>query len=287
MLRHDTVPSGVTAMQALAGRADVDTSYGGRFVQSIDGVAGDADARRDWFYFVNGIEADRGAADYRVRPGDVDLVGLPLLGRAMRCESRSSSARFPEPFLHGYDGHRPTGGRPLRGRTRCAGVRSVSRSRRRGRSSSLGRSGGGDANLLVVNDAATFTAELARRRRGRLARRLRISFEDAKRLLADPGVGPHRYEGLGVRPAAAAALLAASAAAALLADRWQVSLAIAAALLGLCLRAPAYAAAAVPRRLLPHVSRRPPDHAARRCRRGGRPVERAGRAGARTARRHD
>jgi energy-coupling factor transport system permease protein len=42
-----------------------------------------------------------------------------------------------------------------------------------------------------------------------------------------------------LRPAAAFALLAALAAAALLADRWQVVAAIAAALLGLCLRAPA------------------------------------------------
>jgi len=42
-----------------------------------------------------------------------------------------------------------------------------------------------------------------------------------------------------VRPAAALAVLLALAAAALLADHWQVSVAIAAVLLGLCLRAPA------------------------------------------------
>ncbi len=42
-----------------------------------------------------------------------------------------------------------------------------------------------------------------------------------------------------MRPAAALALLSALAAAALLADRWQVIAVIAAALLGLCLRAPA------------------------------------------------
>jgi energy-coupling factor transport system permease protein len=42
-----------------------------------------------------------------------------------------------------------------------------------------------------------------------------------------------------MRPAAALALLSALAAAALLADRWQVVAAIAAALLGVCLRAPA------------------------------------------------
>ena len=98
-----SVPAGVTAMQALRSEADVDTSFGGRFVQSIEGVAGDAGAKRDWFYFVNGVEADRGAAEYRLRPGDVlwwdyrswagDDMREPVVVGA-----------FPEPFLHGYDG---------------------------------------------------------------------------------------------------------------------------------------------------------------------------------------
>ena len=68
--------------------------YGGRFVQSIEGVAGDAGAKRDWFYFVNGVEADRGAAEYRLRPGDV-LGGTTGRGRATTCASRSSSAPSP------------------------------------------------------------------------------------------------------------------------------------------------------------------------------------------------
>ena len=98
-----SVPAGVTAMQALRSEADVDTSFGGRFVQSIEGVSGDAGAKQDWFYFVNGVEADRGAAEYRLRPGDVlwwdyrswagDDMREPVVVGA-----------FPEPFLHGYDG---------------------------------------------------------------------------------------------------------------------------------------------------------------------------------------
>ena len=50
-----SVPAGLTAMQALERKADVKTSYGGRFVDSIDGVA--SAPRRDWFYFVNGKPA--------------------------------------------------------------------------------------------------------------------------------------------------------------------------------------------------------------------------------------
>jgi hypothetical protein len=97
-----TVPAGLTAMQALKRGAEVDTSYGGRFVQAIDGVKGSLSARRDWFYFVNGIEADRGAAEYRLRPGDVEWWDYRSWRREMR--ALSVVGAFPEPFLHGYDG---------------------------------------------------------------------------------------------------------------------------------------------------------------------------------------
>ena len=61
-----------TVMRFLQSRAKVETRYGGRFVQAIDGVAGTAaDEKRDWFYFVNGIEAPTGAADRKLEPGDV------------------------------------------------------------------------------------------------------------------------------------------------------------------------------------------------------------------------
>src|SRR5262245_53367118 len=72
VLAARTVPAGLTAMQALDRDLDVKTRYSGRFVQSIEGVAGDASKQRDWFWFLNGIEADRSAADYRLHAGDVE-----------------------------------------------------------------------------------------------------------------------------------------------------------------------------------------------------------------------
>ena len=66
------VPDGLTAMQALDRELDVKTRYSGRFVQSIEGIDGDASKQRDWFWFLNGIEADRSAADYRLHAGDVE-----------------------------------------------------------------------------------------------------------------------------------------------------------------------------------------------------------------------
>ena len=103
VLFRGEVPAGLTVMQALRREADVDTRYGGRFVQAIDGVEGSLDKGRDWFYFVNGVSADRGAAEYRLHGGDIAWwdfrawVGEPEVDIVV--------GAFPEPFLHGYAGH--------------------------------------------------------------------------------------------------------------------------------------------------------------------------------------
>ena len=102
VLAVKTVPAGLTAMQALDRELDVKTSYGGRFVQSIEGVEGDVSKRHDWFWFLNGIEADRSAADYRLHAGDVEWWDF----RSWHGEMREPVVvgAFPEPFLHGYLG---------------------------------------------------------------------------------------------------------------------------------------------------------------------------------------
>jgi Domain of unknown function (DUF4430) len=98
------VPAGLTAMQALQREADVETRFGGRFVQSINGIEGSLSAQRDWFYFVNGYEGDRGAAEYELRDGDVVWWDLRAWGEEMRAPVVVGA--FPEPFLHGYEGER-------------------------------------------------------------------------------------------------------------------------------------------------------------------------------------
>lgn len=96
-----TVPSGLTVLQALERVADVETRYGGRFVQSIEGVEGSLAARTDWFYFVNGIEADVGAAEVVLHPGDVAWWDF----RSWEGESQLAVVgAFPEPFRHGWAG---------------------------------------------------------------------------------------------------------------------------------------------------------------------------------------
>lgn len=98
--RH--VASSDTVMRLLQRRArSVTTRYGGKFVQSIDGLAGGTSAGRtaDWFYFVNGTEAHKGAAATKVRGGDAIWWDRRAWDSAQSVPAVVGS--FPEPFLHG------------------------------------------------------------------------------------------------------------------------------------------------------------------------------------------
>jgi hypothetical protein len=137
-------------MQALRRVADVKTRYGGRFVQAINGIAGSLSAQRDWFYFVNGYEADRGAAEYRLRPGDVEWWDFRSWAGPGGEHVPVVVGAFPEPFLHGYGGKRRPAvvfGPPAAGRALARVVHGTYR----------GRSGAAPpgANTLRVGTGAT------------------------------------------------------------------------------------------------------------------------------------
>jgi hypothetical protein len=102
-----------TAMRLLERNAKVKTTYGGGFVASIDGLAGGQQNGRpyDWFYYVNGIEADRGAASTKLHPGD--HVWWDLHDWGVTLSIPAVVGAFPEPFLHG------TGGKRLPVRIEC------------------------------------------------------------------------------------------------------------------------------------------------------------------------
>ena len=101
-----SLPEKLSVMDLLAGEAAVTRSYGGGFVQGIDGLeatgGGWGGGRQDWFYYVNGVFSPVGAADYILGPGDVvwwdyhhwsaGLVFPAVVG----C--------FPEPFVNGFLG---------------------------------------------------------------------------------------------------------------------------------------------------------------------------------------
>jgi hypothetical protein len=189
VLLLDKVKAGQTAMQALQHAAKVKTSYGGRFVQSIDGVSGDRSARRDWLYFVNGYEADRGAADYTLHPGDVEWWDYRSWNHEIHVPVVVGA--FPEPFLHGYAG-----------RTRAAAIVYESK-QLRSRARALGKlihakrvtaAELGEANVLFLTKA---DVPLSATGKGAGAPvRFVIGPTAARRLLADPKLVRFRYSGL-------------------------------------------------------------------------------------------
>ena len=102
LLLDTEVEAGQTLMRALASEVDVETRYGGRYVQAVNGVEGGLAAQRDWFWFVNGYEGDRSAASYRLHDGDVAWFDYRAWQR--EGEARVVVGAFPEPFVHGYAG---------------------------------------------------------------------------------------------------------------------------------------------------------------------------------------
>ncbi len=95
-----------TAMSLLARNAKVTTRYGGGFVESVDGLSGGEAGGQpsDWFYYVNGVEAPKGAAATNVHPGD--HVWWDLHDWSQTDSVPAVVGSFPEPFLNGLDGKR-------------------------------------------------------------------------------------------------------------------------------------------------------------------------------------
>ena len=96
-----------TVMRLLQRNAkDVKTRFGGGFVQTIDGRSGGDRGGRpmDWFFYVNGVEADKGSASTRVREGDRIWWDLHDWGTAMRVPA--VVGQYPAPFTHGIEGRK-------------------------------------------------------------------------------------------------------------------------------------------------------------------------------------
>jgi hypothetical protein len=108
-----------TVMSLLMRNATVTTRYGGGFVQSVNGSAGGSTGGqpRDWFYYVNGVQAPQGAAATNVHPGD--HIWWDLHDWSQTDSVPAVVGSFPEPFLNGIDGKR------LPVRVECAALASA------------------------------------------------------------------------------------------------------------------------------------------------------------------
>ena len=191
LLIDTEVDAGQTLMRALASKADVETRYGGRYVQSVNGIEGSLAAQHDWFWFVNGYEGDRSASSYRLQDGDVAWFDYRAWER--EGEARVVVGAFPEPFLHGYMGEmRPVAVRYAPGRE--AGARALGRFLHATSVAPLSDTPSSDANVFyTVSGSERFTASL-RESGGAAGSPVRFTFAgDAAALARHPDRFRYRY----------------------------------------------------------------------------------------------
>jgi hypothetical protein len=99
--------SGGESVMSLLSRNDAVAAVSdGHIVEGIDGVSGGQEDGQplNWFYYVNGVEAPKGASATDVHPGDHIWWDLHNWSQAEKIPAVVGS--FPEPFLNGYEGTR-------------------------------------------------------------------------------------------------------------------------------------------------------------------------------------
>jgi hypothetical protein len=92
------------AMDALLKVANVETKYGGGFVGTINGISSEYEgaSKKDWFFYINGIQSNIGALDYNLH--DSDIQHWDFHDWSFRQSIPAIVGDFPEPFRHGYGG---------------------------------------------------------------------------------------------------------------------------------------------------------------------------------------
>jgi Domain of unknown function (DUF4430) len=112
-----------TVMRVLDREAEISTRYSGDFVEAIEGLEAESDGGRtwDWLYYVNGVEAGVGAADYELHGGEAIWWDYRDWSAALRVPAVVGS--WPQPFRDGYEGRpRPTAVVCMAGRSLCEAV---------------------------------------------------------------------------------------------------------------------------------------------------------------------
>ncbi len=176
-----TVGAGGDGIRTVERKLKVSTRYGGRYLQSVNGISGSLGAQRDWFYFVNGVEGGESAVDVKLRPGDVLWWDYRhWTGATMHVPVVLGA--YPEPFLHGFDWVKPG-----------ASVVSPNASLAKRIAAQVGGTVNAKAatNFIVVGGKlAPSTARIRQFRKGVL---LELGTAIAKRLAADPTALARRY----------------------------------------------------------------------------------------------
>jgi len=163
-----------SVMRVLERNVEIETRYGGGFVQSIDGL--EAQERfgrsRDWFFYVDGVESTVGAADYPLHGGESVWWDYRDWGAAISVPAVVGS--WPQPIAGGYEGRRHPVAVECRGGGRaCA----IVRSRLRAAGATIAAGAPGDAIRVLVGpwglvrgDPAAAQVEAGPQRSGVFAR---------------------------------------------------------------------------------------------------------------------
>jgi Domain of unknown function (DUF4430) len=176
------VGAGSDGIRTVEGKLKVTTRYGGRYLQSVDGISGSLAGQKDWFYFVNGVEGARSAAEVKLRPGDVLWWDYRhWTGATMHVPVVLGA--YPEPFLHGFEWVKPG-----------ASVVSPDRALAKRIAAQVGGTVNAKrtaTNFIVVGGKlAPDTARIRQFRKGVL---LELGTSIARRLAADPTALRRRY----------------------------------------------------------------------------------------------
>lgn len=106
------VGEGNNVMELLQKHLNVETEYGGGFVNAIEGLesgytgkASEEQRMQDWFFYINGILSGVGAPDYV--PADKDVIWWDYHPWGEISFTPAVIGAFPQPFLNGYRGNNP------------------------------------------------------------------------------------------------------------------------------------------------------------------------------------
>ena len=107
MQKNVSLPARATVLDLLQANAEVAAKWEGSFINSINGLKSDSGGlsgkRTDWFFFINGICSDVGAAEYSLRSGETVWWDYHLWGDIGPINAAVIGC-YPEPFIHGYRG---------------------------------------------------------------------------------------------------------------------------------------------------------------------------------------
>lgn len=98
---------GESIIDIIQRHVQVETAYGGSFVNGINGIISGytehklwGKKKMDWFYYVNGVTGNIGSATYQPGQGDVIWWDYHEWGSSLFIPAIVGA--YPEPFIHGY-----------------------------------------------------------------------------------------------------------------------------------------------------------------------------------------